>query len=86
MSKIIFSLPGGETTFELTEDPVTIGRLPDNAIQIEDPSVSSHHAEILYAADRHILRDLNSTNGTRVNTRQISEGPLHNGDRILLEK
>ena len=31
---------------ELTEDVVTIGRISDNVIQINDASVSSHHAEI----------------------------------------
>jgi len=86
MPKIIVNLPDGETTFELTEDTITIGRLSDNTIQIDDPSVSSHHAEIVMSGDQHVLRDLNSTNGTRVNTRHFSEGPLRDGDQIRFGK
>jgi pSer/pThr/pTyr-binding forkhead associated (FHA) protein len=86
MPKIIVYLPDGDTTFELAEDTVTIGRLSDNTIQIEDVSVSSHHAEIVLTGDHHILRDLNSTNGTRVNTRPFTEGQLHEGDQIRFGK
>jgi len=87
MPKLIVTLPdGSDITNELTEDVVTIGRLSDNAVQIDDVSVSSHHAEITFSGGHHILTDLNSTNGTRVNGHGFTEGPLHDGDTVRFGK
>jgi pSer/pThr/pTyr-binding forkhead associated (FHA) protein len=87
MAKISVTLPDGtDITHELTEDVVTIGRISDNVIQINDVSVSSHHAEITFTGGHHILKDLDSTNGTRVNDRAFTEGPLRDGDRIRFGK
>jgi pSer/pThr/pTyr-binding forkhead associated (FHA) protein len=87
MAKISLTLPdGAEVTHELTEDVVTIGRVSDNVLQINDASVSSHHAEILFSGSHHILKDLNSTNGTRVNDKSFTEGPLRDGDRVRFGK
>ena len=78
MPKLIIS----GATHELVEEVVTVGRAPDNAIQLDDPSVSSRHAE-LRAVDRsYRLRDLGSTNGTRVNGNATTEIMLRQGDRI----
>jgi pSer/pThr/pTyr-binding forkhead associated (FHA) protein len=87
MPKIIVSLPDGSSvTHELTEDVVTIGRLSDNIIQIDDVSVSSHHAEIKLSGGHYILTDLNSTNGTRVNDHTFNEGAIHDGDHVRFGK
>ena len=52
-----------EVTHDLTADKITVGRRPDNTIQIIDRSVSAHHAEITMADDGHYrLHDLGSTN------------------------
>jgi hypothetical protein len=60
----------------------TIGRRPGNALQILDPSVSGNHAEILLDAEGPLLRDLGSTNGTRVRGDRIAEKRLAPGDRV----
>lgn len=73
---------GTDISHELTEDVVTIGRISDNVIQIDDASVSSHHAEITLSSGQHFLTDLDSTNGTRVNDHGFTKGNLHDGDRI----
>jgi pSer/pThr/pTyr-binding forkhead associated (FHA) protein len=87
MAKITLILPDGtDVTHELTEDVITIGRISDNLIQINDVSVSSHHAEITFTGNHHVLRDLNSTNGTRVNDHGFTEGPLRDGDRVRFGK
>jgi pSer/pThr/pTyr-binding forkhead associated (FHA) protein len=87
MPKLLVTLPDGSTaTHELTEDVVTIGRLSDNVIQIDDVSVSSHHAEITFGGGHHTLTDLNSTNGTRVNDHRFTEGVIHDGDRLRFGK
>ncbi len=87
MAKISITLPDGtDISHELTEDVVTVGRVSDNIIQVNDVSVSSHHAEIIFSGNHHILKDLNSTNGTRVNDHSFTEGPLRDGDRIRFGK
>jgi len=87
MPKILITTPDGtETVHELTEEVVTIGRIADNIIQIDDVSVSSHHAKITFSGGHYVLSDLNSTNGTRVNDHGFTEGPIHDGDRLRFGK
>jgi len=66
-------------TFELNVERTTVGRVEDNAFQIADPSVSSHHAEILLRGADITIKDLNSTNGTFLNGERISEIVLQPG-------
>jgi len=70
------------TEFELTDDKVTVGRLPDNRIRLDFSAVSSHHAELTLKGDDYVVRDLNSTNGTRVNGQRIVETRLYHGDTV----
>ena len=72
----------GGTSHELTEELITIGRAPDNLIVLDDPSVSGRHAELRLSGDTHHLKDLGSTNGTRVNGIPITETALRLDDRI----
>jgi pSer/pThr/pTyr-binding forkhead associated (FHA) protein len=67
---------------ELGEEIVTVGRLADNTIQIEDGSVSSHHAEIVFESGEYHLNDKGSTNGTFINGEPVSNAVLKNGDQI----
>jgi predicted component of type VI protein secretion system len=78
MPKLIVS----GASYDLVEQVVTIGRAPDNTIHIDDPSVSGRHAELRRADKTYQLRDLGSTNGTRVNGTGASEIILHPGDRV----
>src|ERR1700759_3143199 len=86
MPRLQVTLPDGpEVTHELTEDTVTVGRVSDNTIQIEDASVSSHHAELTLHGEEYILKDLGSTNGPRVNGTAIAaedQVPLQPGFNI----
>lgn len=62
-----------------------VGRLPECQILVEEPSVSKRHAVLRWDAEqRHCyLEDLDSTNGTFVNARQIHEEVLlSDGDSI----
>jgi len=54
----------GEVTHELSGARITVGRRPDNTIQIIDRSVSAHHAEFLFVDGHYRLHDLGSTNLT----------------------
>ncbi|MFZ4694261.1 MAG: FHA domain-containing protein [Verrucomicrobiia bacterium] len=69
-------------TFELVDEKVGVGRLPENQIRLEDKAISSHHAELQRKGEDYLVRDLNSTNGTRVNGQRVVEQRLTHGDII----
>lgn len=69
---------------ELNTDRTTIGRVEDNTFQIADPSVSSHHCEVLLQGSEVLIRDLNSTNGSFINGEKISETILKPGQTLRL--
>jgi pSer/pThr/pTyr-binding forkhead associated (FHA) protein len=64
-------------SYELKVDKTTIGRVEDNAFQIAQPSVSSHHCEVMLRGIDVVVKDLNSTNGTFINGQQV------NGEAVL---
>lgn len=71
------------TNHECGGERLTIGRLAENDVVIDDASVSSHHAELAVVEGAAVLRDLGSTNGTFLNRVQISgEQALAEGDEI----
>src|SRR3954465_5757583 len=65
---------------------ITIGRLPDNLIQVDNLAVSGHHAKIYWETDHYVLEDNNSLNGTFVNNRRTSKGVLKDGDEGMIGK
>lgn len=83
MPKLIVTTEAqGKIAYEFSEDAITIGRAPDNMIIIEDSSVSGHHAELHGTGKDYRLKDMGSTNGTRVNGNAITETQLTHGDRV----
>jgi len=71
-------------TYELKVETTTVGRVEDNAFQIAEPSVSSHHCEILLKGNDVVIRDLNSTNGSFINGDKITEAVLKPGQTLRL--
>jgi hypothetical protein len=71
-------------TYELSVEKTTVGRVEDNAFQIAEPSVSSHHAEIVLRGNDVVIKDLNSTNGTYINGEKITESVLKPGQTLKL--
>ena len=65
---------------------VTIGRLPDNMIQVDNLAVSGHHTKIYWENDHYVVEDNNSLNGTFVNNQRVSKVTLKDGDNILVGK
>ena len=90
MPKLTVSLPDGtEAVHDLVEELISIGRVDDNLIEISDASVSSRHAQLTKDDTDYVLRDLGSTNGTRVNGREAAEGEdfkLSDGDIVIFGK
>ena len=65
---------------------VTVGRDPSCHICLADPTVSRQHARIEVHGSQHILTDLDSTSGTFVSGRQVSQHTLRPGDDIRIGK
>ncbi|MEZ4380291.1 MAG: adenylate/guanylate cyclase domain-containing protein [Nannocystaceae bacterium] len=63
----------------------TLGRHPDNSIQVLDRIVSKEHSRITLGPDgRYVIRDVGSLNGTYVNGERVSECVMKSGDHISL--
>ncbi|HET6611682.1 MAG TPA: adenylate/guanylate cyclase domain-containing protein [Kofleriaceae bacterium] len=63
----------------------SIGRHPENTIQVLDRIISKEHAHVHRTPDgRYLLRDLSSLNGTFIGGERISEHRLVNGDEITM--
>jgi pSer/pThr/pTyr-binding forkhead associated (FHA) protein len=72
-------------TFELDRPEMTAGRKDPMDICIKDPSLSGHHCTFIRTATgSYIIRDNDSTNGTRVNNVPVTEQELKNSDIIQL--
>lgn len=63
---------------------VTFGTLAENDLVLTDPAVSRNHAVVEEKADGYVLRDLDSTNGTFLDTVRVREGYLTAGSVIRL--
>jgi hypothetical protein len=74
-------LPSGER-LPLSEETVTIGRMPGSTIVLNDANVSRNHAEIKPVGTGYVLVDLKSTNGSRVNGTRVDSRELVDGDTI----
>jgi pSer/pThr/pTyr-binding forkhead associated (FHA) protein len=85
MAKLVL-LSAGLTgrTHELKADTTTVGRVEDNLFQIAEPSVSSHHCEVLLKGNDIIVHDLGSTNGTFINGEKVTEAPIKPGQILRL--
>jgi pSer/pThr/pTyr-binding forkhead associated (FHA) protein len=83
MPKLILTTEAqGKVAYEFAEGSITIGRAPDNMIVIDDPSVSNRHALMELTGETYRLKDLESTNGTKVNGVPVTETILRFEDRI----
>jgi hypothetical protein len=72
----VLTLPGGQR-IELHEGHYVLGRHLQNDIVLNDTNVSRRHAEFVSAAGEVTVKDLGSTNGTKVN------GVLVTGEQLL---
>jgi adenylate cyclase len=84
MAKLILISSDERQEFELAAFN-SIGRHPDNTIQILDRIISKEHAQIQRLPDnRFLLRDLGSLNGTYIRGERVGEQVLNDGDEISL--
>ena len=83
---LLFLTRNGETLRKIRFDGprILIGRAEHNDVDIDSKFVSRHHALIVRHGDATLLMDLNSANGTFVNSRRISNQVLANDDVITI--
>lgn len=87
MGKLVLSLNGAvQGEFQLNKERMTIGRKPDNDVQIDNLAVSGKHALVITILDDSFLEDLGSTNGTYVNGKLIKKHALRDGDVVGIGK
>lgn len=87
MAEVTFQILEGMErgrVFANVETPFTIGREEDNGVQLNDERVSRFHLKIQVDADKVILTDLESTNGTRVNGVPTTMRVLQIGDLVSI--
>ncbi len=77
---VLLSAQQRGTSFELENDLYTIGRSEEQDIVIKDPTISTYHCDLIKKGDTYIVRDNNSTNGTRVNNVPVEEQELKGSD------
>ncbi len=78
------ALRGPQGEWELRGEVTVLGRSRRCDIVLADPNVSRQHVEIRRQGDGFMLHDLGSTNGTRLNRRDVKQAVLQHGDRIEL--
>jgi hypothetical protein len=74
----------GSRMFSLSPNRVLVGRAPDTDVTFSEPEISRHHAVIFKEAGAMWLSDLNSSNGTSLNSRPVTDTPgeLLPGDAV----
>ena len=83
MARLVFTLEDGtEIETELDSDVISIGRHPESTVVLPSSSVSAHHATIKHRGDSYYVRDLVTTNGTKINGVEVEEAKLEDGDRL----
>jgi adenylate cyclase len=84
MAKLLLSTAEGQQAIDLRAVN-SLGRHPNNTIQLLDKIVSKEHCIVEVREGRFVLRDLGSLNGTYVNGERVrGETLLQHGDEIAL--
>ena len=81
---LAISQGGVVKTIPLGDDPITIGRHPDNVVAIGDSLSSRFHCVVTRSGEGVSVRDLTSRNGTRLNGETIGTAALAVGDVITI--
>ena len=68
--------------FALKQECVMLGRGPNVDLAFDDSSMSRQHAAVEFVDQQFRVRDLGSTNGSRLNGKAVQVGELQHGDRI----
>ena len=87
MTEYVLEILDGDRVGEVVElhgDSLTFGRRPSNDVILKDEKVSGAHATVTLEDGQWVLRDLDSTNGTRMDGRSVKEVGLTANDIFQL--
>ncbi|MEZ4704696.1 MAG: GGDEF domain-containing protein [Bdellovibrionota bacterium] len=70
--------------YELVNQEKIVGRSMACEIRVNEDNVSRQHARIYFNGTNYVVEDLNSTNGTFVNTKKITTSVLTDGDLVMI--
>jgi pSer/pThr/pTyr-binding forkhead associated (FHA) protein len=82
--RLVIHAPDRTWELPLDEDSHTIGRRVGNDLVLDYSKISRNHARIERKGDHFILRDLQSTNGTRIHGDRIEQHLLQDGDTFQI--
>jgi pSer/pThr/pTyr-binding forkhead associated (FHA) protein len=83
MARLQITSPGfHDRVLELRLGTNRLGRSPANDFQIDHPTISGKHCEIVLSETELILRDCNSTNGTFIDEAPVTEASLGVGQKL----
>ena len=83
-TRLLIHGEGGRELVHVLGRKTSIGRTPDNDLQLDAKFISRHHAVILVGQAGTVIEDLNSTNGVQVNGRRVTRQTLRDGDQIAI--
>ena len=83
MDKLVLLQDGQATPFEISEDEMIIGRLPECEIQLPSNMVSRKHAVLKRSGEDVFIEDLGSGNGTFLNGQRIDQSTMLKGNDRL---
>ncbi|GAA4162588.1 hypothetical protein GCM10022286_21680 [Gryllotalpicola daejeonensis] len=69
---VITGGPRAGVEYELTSEPLTIGRSSESGLVIRDDYTSTHHARLMLWNNEWMLQDLDSTNGTYLDGERVT--------------
>jgi pSer/pThr/pTyr-binding forkhead associated (FHA) protein len=78
--------PNAGSTFLMDQDLMTLGRLPESDLFLDDVTVSRRHAELRREGTQFTIHDVGSLNGTYVNMQRVDETELADEDEIQIGK
>ncbi len=74
--------PFAGRVYEIDDADVTVGRALENALVLDDPSLSRKHCRLRRMGQRIEFEDLGSSNGTYANGRRIAKGMVGPRDTV----
>lgn len=84
LPRLVIHAPDRTWEVLLVDDSYSIGRTDGNDLVLDYQKISRNHASVERKGRDFIVRDLNSTNGTRVDGNRIEQHRLENGDTFQI--
>jgi len=83
-TRLLICRDGNREVVHVLGRKTSIGRTPDNDLQLDAKFISRHHAVILAGPVNTVIEDLNSTNGVQVNGQRVTRQVLNDGDEVII--